>query len=242
MPKIKLILDVGVTHIKLSYFFQNKWFTEVFNTHPIDTSKIIKHIKTIAKKFEIEKVFIGSIVEYATQKLEYMLKKENIAFQTLTSKDFKNQLPLNPDLDVDKIGIDILAAAYYIKERDNSLYLNFGNATVGAHYTNRLEGAIIGYDFIKSINDFCKAFNFDNTITNHFKFGIDTTTAITGFHDYVINGMILKIIADFKKIKNIYVDGIQKEVFERVRLTEKYNIFRIDDIVTKGYYKLIILL
>lgn len=242
MKTIKIIIDAGNSLIKMGYFLEGKWFISSFPTKPMDTTKITNELTHIQKKLSIEKVYIGSVVKFATEKLEYLFSKLKIPYHILTADDFKHQLPVNDGVNIYEVGIDILGASYYIKERSDSLCFIFGTATVGIHYTNKLDGAIIGYNFQNAMKQFCADFKFDNNIDSGIKFGIDTSSALAGFQDYILNGFVLKILADHKKIRTIYISGGYKDIFNCVRLSDKYTIYDIDDIVIKGYYKLIILL
>lgn len=121
---MKIYVDIGNTNIK--YLCKDKF----------DDIKIIKSdIENFKDLLNSYKNFDFVVIITHKEKKIYIdiLKKSNVNFKIVTNKDFENNI--NPNIDINEIGVDILLASKYFKSSSGLIILN-GTALVSIYIDN----------------------------------------------------------------------------------------------------------
>lgn len=121
---MKIYVDIGNTNIK--YLFKDKF----------DDIKIIKSdIENFKNLLNSYKNFDFVVIITHKEKKIYIdiLRKSKVNFKIVTNKDFENNI--NPNIDINEIGVDILLASKYFKSSSGLIILN-GTALVSIYIDN----------------------------------------------------------------------------------------------------------
>ena len=121
---MKIYVDIGNTNIK--YLCKDK----------LDDIKIIKSdIENFKNLLNSYKNFDFVVIITHKEKKIYIdiLRKSNVNFKIVTNKDFENNI--NPNIDINEIGVDILLASKYFKSSSGLIILN-GTALVSIYIDN----------------------------------------------------------------------------------------------------------
>ncbi len=120
-------------------------------------------------------------------------------------KQLQNHILLNPEIDINEVGVDILGFSYYIRLEPHALGLSFGTATVAINYNGQLDGVVIAADFFNSYNYLDSILGIDsNQLVMFDDFGRNTIDAINGAKYFMINGFVNQMLLN-RGIKKIYV-------------------------------------
>ncbi|MBU3830740.1 MAG: hypothetical protein H9897_01065 [Candidatus Ureaplasma intestinipullorum] len=121
---MKIYVDIGNTNIK--YLCKDKF----------DDIKIIKSdIENFKNLLNSYKNFDFVVIITHKEKKIYIdiLRKSKVNFKIVTNKDFENNI--NPNIDINEIGVDILLASKYFKSSSGLIILN-GTALVSIYIDN----------------------------------------------------------------------------------------------------------
>lgn len=121
---MKIYVDIGNTNIK--YLCKDKF----------DDIKIIKSdIENFKDLLNSYKNFDFVVIITHKEKEIYIdiLRKSKVNFKIVTNKDFENNI--NPNIDINEIGVDILLASKYFKSSTGLIILN-GTALISIYIDN----------------------------------------------------------------------------------------------------------
>ena len=121
---MKIYVDIGNTNIK--YLCKDKF----------DDIKIIKSdIENFKDLLNSYKNFDFVVIITHKEKKIYIdiLRNSKVNFKIVTNKDFENNI--NPNIDINEIGVDILLASKYFKSSSGLIILN-GTALVSIYIDN----------------------------------------------------------------------------------------------------------
>lgn len=121
---MKIYVDIGNTNIK--YLCKDKF----------DDIKIIKSdIENFKDLLNSYKNFDFVVIITHKEKKIYIdiLRKSKVNFKIVTNKDFENNI--NPNIDINEIGVDILLASKYFQSSSGLIILN-GTALVSIYIDN----------------------------------------------------------------------------------------------------------
>lgn len=137
------IFDIGNTNITLGLFEDNRIIDTIrFKTSLIQNIKDFSFkLKTVLKKYQINDVFIGSVVPEATGIIRKLIKRYlNIKSYTIcenTKLNIKNKYKNKREAGDDRIA-NAVAAAYYFKNQ-HVIVIDFGTATTFDIINNKAE-------------------------------------------------------------------------------------------------------
>ncbi len=233
--KKNVYIDAGNQLLKIGYADNGEWIIK-----KIPNSQLDSDFSTLLSQFNYTKIYWCSVCKDSTTFLKSFFNHNNIPNTQIAAKDFNGKLLINPNININEVGVDILAFSYYIKLEPKTLGLSFGTATVAIYYNMQLEGAIIGSDFINSYDYLNKILGINNKdIKMQDDFGTDTIEAINGAKYFMINGFINELLNSNATIEQIIISGGNRRIFDLYK--NKYNkkITIIDEIVLKGLFYLI---
>ncbi|MGL5630630.1 MAG: type III pantothenate kinase [Mycoplasmoidaceae bacterium] len=238
------IIDIGNSLIKIAYVDLNS--KTIIEKKAFATKKIIekkKEIIKILKKYPDKEVFISSIAPKALNNLKKVINNDN---RIIIIKNDNFRDICNPKIDIDEIGIDILASSYKaLKVYNKSLVISCGTAIfISLNYNNKLDSVIIMPSIIKSFNNLSSTCELINNVSfNNFSedFGTNTIESLSAGYFHMIQGTFLSIFEyAYKKygINDFIICGGNHKYILKLKQLKSYLQFNLDfsmvDIVILG--------
>ncbi|MGL5640478.1 MAG: type III pantothenate kinase [Mycoplasmoidaceae bacterium] len=240
MNKI-LILDIGNSLIKISVIYENKIEeTYLFGTRNFNKWK--NDIKNLLYKLDYNEAIIGSVVPSLNKKIESLFP-ENKKIYFINNSDF-NFLKLDKEINIQNVGLDILAFSYYLIENsNNSIGISFGTAIFSVIIENK---KIMGVSILPSINKAFQDLKTNTELINDFEiknirkdFGFNTNECIESGYYHIIFGTINSMINyayDKYNVKDVFITGGNYRNINKFEFDKKFNILNDQEqIVTLGY-------
>lgn len=233
-----IIVDVGNTYIKISYFKKKLIIVKEFKSNIKNILEIKKYLKKINEK---DSYFYFSFLNNKLKReLIQIIKNINNNFYIFKKKDLFEYVKVNNEIDKNEIGIDILSFCYLVQNYKKSLLLSFGTATVATIYNKKIEEIILFPNIDDSINLLLEKTSLKTKMNmSKSENKKNTKNSIINGKNILLNGIIKEILSKYKNIKEIYVTGGNKNDFNLIKLEKKYNTTIIDNATLLGFYKYI---
>ncbi len=224
-----LYIDAGNQLLKVGYQVNDKWIIK-----KIPNTALKDEFAQTLSSFRYTKIYWASVCKTSTTFLNSFFTQHHIDNNQITASDFQGKLLINDKIDINEVGVDILAYCYYIRLQPKTLALSFGTATVAIYYNMQLEGVVIGTDFVNSYSYLDDILGIDgHHVMMQDDFGTNTIDAVNGAKYYMVNGFINELLAN-KTIEQIYVSGGNKNIFNIYKNINHKHIEIVDEIVLKG--------
>ncbi len=230
-----LYMDAGNQLLKIGYQVDDVWIIKKIPNQTLDDVTLSEVLST----FSFHQVYWGSVCANSSSMLTKYFSDHDIKHVQITPQTFRNHLLLNDAVDLNEVGVDILGFCFYIKHEPHCLGISFGTATVVMEYNMQLDGVVIGPDFVNSYKFLDDILGINaNHIIMHDDFGHNTMDAINGSKYFMLNGFVNQMLLN-RDIQKIFVSGGNKQIFNIYKNIYNKEIVLIDEIVLKGYQKLI---
>lgn len=230
-----LYMDAGNQLLKIGQLCDDTWKIERVPNQTLDA----QGLKKILESFKFDMIYWGSVCKSTTDVLQQYFSDHQIANQQIVAQTFKNHILLHDVVDLNEVGVDILGFCYFIKNEPHALGISFGTATVAIEYNMQLDGVVIAADFFNAYSYLDKILGIDsNKIIMQDDFGRNTIDAINGAKYFMLNGFVNQMLLN-RNINKIYVSGGNQKIFNLYKNIYQKEIITVDEIVLKGYQKLI---
>ncbi|MGL4617037.1 MAG: type III pantothenate kinase [Mycoplasmoidaceae bacterium] len=236
-----LILDIGNSLIKISMISDNKIDnTYLYGTRNLDKWK--SDIKKLLNTLDYSEAIIGSVVPSINKKIQ-LLFPDNKKIYFIKNSDF-NFLKFGKEINIENVGLDILAFSYYLIENsNNSIGISFGTAIFSIVIRNK---KIMGVSILPSINKAFQDLKNNTELINDFEienirkdFGMNTNECIESGYYHIIFGTINSMINyayDKYNAKDVFITGGNYKNINKFEFDKKFNILNDQEqIVTLGY-------
>ncbi|MGL4951512.1 MAG: type III pantothenate kinase [Mycoplasma sp.] len=231
-----IFIDVGNQLIKIGHIND---FGEWEITRLKTRGSTFQDLEDVFKKIKIKKIYLGSVVSDITKFLSDYFITNNISYELISNELFYKHIKFEQVIDINEVGTDILGFAYYIKDKKNTIAINFGTATVSIKYNQAISGVTIGIDFFNSYNAFLNMIKLNSELSTFPGFGFNTQDAINGSRHYLINGFINQMLLENPEVDTIVYTGGNRRCFNGYKNINNIKFIDVDEAVLKGYFQII---
>ena len=223
--KNKIVIDIGNSYIKVADEQKNIYKFKIDN---------LNQLQNYLKQNTNDYYYIGSVNKETCSKVVSLLKKNNIKYKIISNKDFLKFIKLDKDIEINQVGLDILAIVYGIEDNDY-IFVNAGTALLFIKFSNQLDGVIISSNIFYNTDVLTSKINIDFNLIKFDDFGKNNDQAFSSAINLQFIKPLNKLIQKHN-IKKIYYHNVNKSVMKNIdvaTITEDQNA------TIKGYIKLV---